>query len=133
MKIAIGGDISITKRSWELFDKADEKGAFDDTCTEVILKVRKKVETQGNPKMPFQRIISEPIHHSQRILDREDDLFGYISIHVKDYMRMKPILLKWGCDIHVESPEILRHVMEGEVRRMAEMYGIAVTAPESQE
>jgi len=105
----------------------------DDTCTEVILKVRKKVETQGNPKMPFQRIISEPIHHSQRILDREDDLFGYISIHVKDYMRMKPILLKWGCDIHVESPEILRQVMEGEVRRMAEMYGIAVTAPESQE
>jgi poly-gamma-glutamate synthesis protein (capsule biosynthesis protein) len=33
MKIAIGGDISITKRSWELFDKADEKGAFDDVIS----------------------------------------------------------------------------------------------------
>ena len=96
-----------------------------ETCTEVILKVRKTIETTGNPKKPFQRILSEPLHHSQkRLTEREDDDYGYVSIFVKDYMRMKPILLKWGSDIMVESPEQLRQIMEDEVRRMAISYGL---------
>ncbi len=94
-------------------------------CTEVILKVRKTVETPGNPKKPFQRMLSEPLHHSQKVLtEREDDEFGYVSIFVKDYMRMKPILLKWGCDVCVESPEHLRNIMVDEIRRMTAIYGI---------
>lgn len=97
----------------------------EETCTEVILKVRKTVETPGNPKKPFQRMLSEPLHHSQKVLtEREDEEFGYVSIFVKDYMRMKPILLKWGCDVYVESPEHLHNIMQDEVRRMAETYGI---------
>ena len=96
-----------------------------DTCTEVILRVVKKIETTGNPRMPFQRILSEPLHHSQKVLeDRGDEQYGYISIHVKDYMRMKPILLKWGSDVTVESPLELRQIMEDEVRRMATAYGL---------
>lgn len=96
-----------------------------DTCTEVILRVIKKIETTGNPRMPFQRILSEPLHHSQKVLeDRGDEQYGYISIHVKDYMRMKPILLKWGSDVTVESPLELRQIMEDEVRRMATAYGL---------
>ena len=97
----------------------------DETCTEVVLKVRKRVETPGNPRMPFQRILSEPLHHSQRVLtERDEPGFGYVSIRVKDYMRMKPILMTWGSDIRVESPESLRQVMLDEVRRLAEFYGI---------
>ena len=70
-------------------------------------------------------MLSEPLHHSQKVLtEREDEEFGYVSIFVKDYMRMKPILLKWGCDVYVESPEHLHNIMQDEVRRMAETYGI---------
>ena len=106
----------------------------DDACMEVLLKVRKVIETPGKPKMPFERIKSEPLHHSQKERDEmEDDEFGYVSLFIKDYMYIKPILLKWGGDIQVLKPVELRAIMENEVRRMAAIYGITtLESPEKE-
>lgn len=93
---------------------------------EVILKIRKSYRTQPDGRMiyPFERILSEPLHHSQKICEDypSDKSFGYISLNVSDYLYIKPILLSWGSYIEVVSPQDLREKMAEEVRLMARNY-----------
>lgn len=93
---------------------------------EVILKIRKSYRTQPDGRMiyPFERILSEPLHHSQKICEDypSDKSFGYISLNVSDYLYIKPILLSWGSYIEVVSPQDLREKMTEEVRLMARNY-----------
>ena len=96
-----------------------------DVCTRVLLKVRKEVQTPGKPKMPYKRIIAEPLHHSQVALtELEEDEFGYISIFITDYMFIKPLLLPYGSDIAVVEPKELLDEMAKEIKKMAAMYGL---------
>lgn len=97
-------------------------------CTEVILKVKKTVPTPNMPRKPFDRLKAEPLHHSQTVYDGipEDDEFGYLRLYVSDYLFIRPILMGWGSDIQVLKPDSLRQVMEREICRMVEMYGIRI-------
>lgn len=101
----------------------------DFDCKEVILKVRKHIETGRKPRKPFDRLIAEPLHHSQRVCDRypEDEQFGYLSLFVSDYLFIRPILMSWGSDIQVIEPIELKNQMEQEICRLVELYGIKFT------
>jgi len=100
----------------------------DADCIEVILKVKKTVPTVNMPRKPFDRLKAEPLHHSQSVYDGipEDDEFGYLRLYVSDYLFIRPILMGWGSDIQVLKPDNLRQVMEREICRMVEMYGIRI-------
>ena len=95
-------------------------------CTEVILKVRKEVPTLTNPRRPYDRLRTEPLHHSQKVFAgiSEDNEFGYLSLYITDYMFIRPILLSWGSDIQVVAPQDLKQQMQAEIARMAGMYGL---------
>ena len=73
---------------------------------------------------PFERILSEPLHHSQKICEDypSDKNYGYISLNVSDYLYIKPILLSWGSYIEVVSPQDLREKMAEEVKLMVRNY-----------
>lgn len=92
----------------------------------VILKIRKSYRTQPDGRMvyPFERILSEPLHHSQKICEDypSDKNYGYISLNVSDYLYIKPILLSWGSYIEVVSPQDLREKMAEEVKLMVRNY-----------
>lgn len=101
-----------------------ETGGRENT-TEVILKVRKQRKALVNNRTirTFERLKSEPLHHSQQVIpEREDDEFGYLSLKINDYLYIKPILLKFGSDIEVVSPADLRDVMAQESALMAAVY-----------
>ena len=59
----------------------------------VILKIRKSYRTQPDGRMvyPFERILSEPLHHSQKICEDypSDKNYGYISLNVSDYLYIR--------------------------------------------
>ena len=98
-------------------------------CKEVVLKVKKHIETGRKPRKPFDRLLAEPLHHSQKVCDRypEDEQFGYLSLFISDYLFIRPILMSWGSDIEVLEPVELRVQMEQEICRLVEQYGIRFT------
>lgn len=95
-------------------------------CKEVILKVRKHIETGRKPRKPYDRLLVEPLHHSQKVYTGlpEDEQYGYLSIYISDYLFIRPLLMAWGSDIQVLAPEELKKQMEAEICRMAELYGV---------
>ena len=98
-----------------------------DACTRVLLKVRKMVQTEGKPKEPYKLIIENPLHHSQAaLLELEENEFAYVSLFVKDYMFIKPILLPYGSDIAVVEPKELRDKMVDEIKNMVAMYDLQI-------
>ena len=101
--------------------------AFD--CKEVILKVRKHIETGKKPRKPYDRMLAEPLHHTQKVHTGlpEDEQFGYLSLFISDYLFIRPILMSWGSDIQVIAPEELKTQMEQEICRLVELYGIQLT------
>lgn len=98
-------------------------------CKEVVLKVRKHIETGRKPRKPFDRMLAEPLHHSQKVCTKypEDEQFGYLSLFVSDYLFIRPILMAWGSDVQVIEPQELRIQMEQEICRLVELYGIQFT------
>lgn len=110
-------------------------GADRNKPTEVILKVCK--ERIGMPSgriiRPFDRILSEPLHHSQEVYRNipTDKKYGYIRLFVSDYLYIKPILLAWGSSIEVLKPEDLRLKMIEEIKEMMMAYRLGFQ-PESE-
>lgn len=100
-----------------------------DVTTRVVLKVvrEKRTPISGRILRPFERIQEEPLHHSQRTIlmnDTIDGKYGYVELHISDYMYIKKILLPWGGDVIVESPAELRQLMQEEIARMTTAYGM---------
>lgn len=95
-----------------------------DECVEVVLKVRKTIQAPGITRHPYERLLKEPLHHSQCICTDypTDDRWGYLSIKVKDYMSIPPILLGMGSDLQVVAPAALRDVMKRRILEMAGLY-----------
>jgi len=93
---------------------------------EVVLKVRKKRigKPSGRIIRPFDRILAEPLHHSQELCREmpEDKNYGYVRLFVSDWLYLKPILLAWGSSIEVLRPEELRLKLAEETREMLELY-----------
>lgn len=93
---------------------------------EVVLKVRKKRigKPSGRIIRPFDRILAEPLHHSQEVCREmpEDKNYGYVRLFVSDWLYLKPILLAWGSSIEVLRPEELRLKLAEETREMLELY-----------
>lgn len=88
----------------------------------VLLRVRKrKYGHNGLTIHPFERILLEPLHHSQRIVE-EDHNYGTISLEVTDAIHIWSILLQWGSDIEVLAPQSLRRRISNEVKRLNAMY-----------
>lgn len=102
-------------------------------CTRVVLKVRKCIPTPKNPRMPFTRLLAEPLHHSQQICTDypESEEYGYVSLFISDSQFIRPILLSWGSDIEVMEPESLRLQMQKEANRLIYMYGTLTNNEES--
>ncbi len=105
--------------------------ARDDVDREVTKRVVLKVVREkcaaisGKMLRPFERIQEEPLHHSQRTIlknDTIDEKYGYVELHISDYMYIKKILLPWGGDVIVESPAELRQLMQDEIARMTAAY-----------
>lgn len=101
-------------------------GYNDDTdeCVEVILKVRKTVQTPTFTRYPYERLLKEPLHHSQKVCTTypEDAEWGYVSLQVKDCMAIPPILLGMGSDLQVVAPGTLRELMKRRILEMAGLY-----------
>ena len=99
-------------------------GARNMPKTKVVLKVKKYKAPLNESKVPiypFERIKQEPLHHSQRVID-ENENFGYISLEVTDAHLITPLLLMWGADIEVLQPSQLRQKMASEIERMYNNY-----------
>jgi len=96
------------------------------SLTRVVLKVRKAKQALvgGRILRPYDRILTEPLHHSQDICPDypETEEFGYLSLKVNDAMFVKPILLAYGGDLEVIEPLELRQLMAEEIKIMAGLY-----------
>jgi len=83
----------------------------------------KKVETVllriAASQMPY--IKTRPIHGSQRILE-QDDVHAIVEIKVYNTYELKSILLSFGSNIEVLSPDSLRKEIAEIVNRMNEKY-----------
>lgn len=92
--------------------------------TRVVLKVCRTINVGRRPLMPFRKMQLEPLHHSQSVCTDfpADDGYGYISLYITDYMRIKPILMGWGRAVEVIEPYSLRIAMAEEIRHMHELY-----------
>lgn len=106
----------------------------------VVLRVRKERKMSGDKTVyPFKRLLEEPLHHSQQQVyphttsqgttyydtaapQVEDKEYGYVSLRIKDYMYIAPMLLSWGENIEVMQPDKLRTRMAAEIANMATMY-----------
>lgn len=96
----------------------------------VVIKVRRMIPTTTNPRYPYNRLLKEPLHHSQGTAEAyglQDkypltDDYGYICFSVKDANYIKRQLLVYGSDIEVMEPLSLRNIMATEIRMMAEAY-----------
>lgn len=93
---------------------------------EVVLKVKKQRigKPSGRIIRPFDRILAEPLHHSQEVCREmpEDKDYGYVHLFVSDWLYLKPILLAWGSSVEVLRPEELRLKLAEETREMLELY-----------
>lgn len=101
-------------------------GADREQPAEVVLKVKKQRigKPSGRIIRPFDRILTEPLHHSQEVCREipEDKDYGYVRLFISDWQYLKPILLAWGSSIEVLSPEELRLKLVEETREMLELY-----------
>jgi len=96
----------------------------------VVLKVRRMIPTTNNPRYPYNRLLKEPLHHSQGTAEAyglQDkypmtDEYGYVCFSIKDANYIKRQLLVYGSDIEVIEPLSLREIMATEIRLMAESY-----------
>ena len=67
----------------------------------------------------FPYVISKPIHLSQKIVDKQN---RQISIEVKPTKELYQCLLSFGADVHVISPDNVKHQLYEEVRKMLQLY-----------
>jgi predicted DNA-binding transcriptional regulator YafY len=83
----------------------------------------KKVETVllriAASQMPY--IKTRPIHGSQRILEQNDE-HAIVEIKVYNTYELKSILLSFGDNIEVLSPDSLRKELAEIISRMNEKY-----------
>ena len=95
-----------------------------DEPEEVVLKVRREIKTDTGYVKPYERILREPLHHSQEIAEDYgiDPEWGYIRLSLIDLMYITPILLTEGSKIEVLKPERLRNLMAQKVKELALLY-----------
>lgn len=96
----------------------------------VVLRIRRSMMGGKRPLMPFKKILLEPLHHSQTVCTDypESPDYGYVSLYITDYIRIKSILLGWGKAIEVVEPFSLRKAMMEEIAEMNEMYRLSEEA-----
>ena len=95
-----------------------------DEPEEVVIKVRREIRTDTGYVKPFERILREPLHHSQTVAEDYgiDPEWGYIRLQLIDLMYITPILLTEGSKMEVLVPERLRNLMAQKVKELALLY-----------
>ena len=77
-----------------------------------------RVQLRFSPqRLPY--VLSKPLHHSQKIKDREQ---GIIEINVIPNRELMALLLEFGDDVEVLQPEILRQQIAAKIAKMHELY-----------
>lgn len=72
-------------------------------------------------KPRFEYIRTKPLHLSQRILE-EDDSFAIVSINVKLNKELESLVLSFGDDIEILSPDCLRKQIANKISSMNQKY-----------
>ncbi len=71
-------------------------------------------------ELPY--VLTKPLHHSQKLLRKEDNGDGIISIRVKYNMELKQAILSYGGYMEVIKPLELRREMVEQIDMMRENY-----------
>lgn len=72
-------------------------------------------------KPRFEYIRTKPLHLSQRIVE-ENDFFAVVSINVKVNKELESLILSFGSDIEVLSPEYFRGQIANKIKAMNQKY-----------
>ena len=72
-------------------------------------------------KPRFEYIRTKPLHLSQRIVE-ENDLFAVVSINVKVNKELEALVLSFGCDMEVISPDSFRTRIAKKIQSMNQKY-----------
>ncbi|MCK8520164.1 WYL domain-containing protein [Aquimarina sp. D1M17] len=68
-------------------------------------------------------VITKPFHHSQEIIDKEEDGSVVIKLYVHLNLELERLILGFGETIEVIGPEKLRKRIRKKLRRANELYG----------
>ena len=96
----------------EYFDDVVGVSVPDGESEDIIIKVDKK---------RFNYISTKPIHLTQRIME-ETDNYVVISINVKVNRELEALLLSFGSDVEILSPETFRRQIAEKIKAMNEKY-----------
>ena len=96
----------------EYFDDVIGVSVPSTEAEDIILKVKAK---------RFNYIKTKPLHLSQRIVKNENEYIT-CSINVKINNELESLILSFGSDIEVISPEILRKRIKWKIHQMSELY-----------
>lgn len=98
----------------EYFDDVIGVSVSDNSIEVIELMVKKK-------RYPYVK--TKPLHWSQKhIRERDDDKYVCIELRVKPNRELVTLLLSFGPDIIVKSPESLREIMAKKVDEMINAY-----------
>lgn len=96
----------------EYFDDVIGVTVPEGDSEDVILRISK-------PR--FEYIRTKPLHLSQRIVE-ENDYFAVVSINVKVNKELEALVLSFGSDMEVLSPESFRTRITKKIRSMSQKY-----------
>jgi predicted DNA-binding transcriptional regulator YafY len=82
----------------------------------------------------YPYIETKPLHRSQKLIKGEsDEEWKVVEIRVRMNRELTAMLIGYGGDVEVVSPEGLREWMKKEVRKMTELYGEGEEGEEGEE
>ena len=87
----------------------------DDTST-TVTEILLRVSTEIIPS------ISQQVWHPSQRIERQDDGFALVTLHLSDWRSMLPWIRSWGVQIEVLKPIALRKALAREALSIAEMY-----------
>lgn len=96
----------------EYFDDVVGVTVPDTLYEDIIIKVDKK---------RFNYISTKPIHLTQRIIEETDD-YAVISINVKVNRELEALLLSFGSDVEILSPDTFRKRIAEKIQAMNQKY-----------
>ena len=96
----------------EYFDDVIGVTVPEEETEDIVLRISK-------PR--FEYIRTKPLHLSQRIVE-ENDYFAVITINVKVNKELESLILFFGNDMEVLSPEHLRQQIANKIRSMNQKY-----------
>ena len=96
----------------EYFDDVIGVTVPEEETEDIVLRISK-------PR--FEYIRTKPLHLSQRIVE-ENDFFAVVTINVKVNKELESLILFFGNDMEVLSPEHLRQQIANKIRSMNQKY-----------